>query len=51
VNQKNPPAIDKALHPLGRFTFEKEAVVTIGNAGTDGYVIADAVQLVQPEIK
>jgi hypothetical protein len=51
VNQKNPPAIDKALHPLGRFTFEKEAIVTIGNAGTDGYVIADAVQLVMPEIK
>jgi chloramphenicol O-acetyltransferase len=32
---------------IGRFRFEKgrPASVTITNAGTDGYVIADAIQL------
>jgi len=48
VNQKKDPKVDGMLHSLGRYRFEKgtPAVVTIGNEGTDGYVIVDAVQWV-----
>jgi hypothetical protein len=46
LDQKATPAIDKMLHSLGRHKFDKEAIVVISNAGTNGYVILDAVQLV-----
>jgi hypothetical protein len=47
INQRETPKIDKAFVSLGVFRFEagKEAVVTVSNEGTTGYVIADAVQL------
>ena len=47
VNQKLVPPIDKFFISLGLFTFttEKPAVITIGNAETDGFVVVDAVQL------
>jgi hypothetical protein len=45
VNQKNAPAIDKAFQPLGKFTFDKEALVIVSNDKTNGYVVVDAVQL------
>ena len=35
----------RSFAPLGKFRFGPEATVTISNANTDGYVIADAVQL------
>jgi hypothetical protein len=49
VNQKQAPAIEKIFRALGRFEFDKEAVVVISNAGTDGYVVIDAVQAVPVE--
>jgi hypothetical protein len=45
INQKVDPAIDKAFHSLGRFTFDKEAIVIVSNDRTDGYVVVDAVQI------
>jgi hypothetical protein len=46
VNQKNKPAVDAVLHPLGTFRFDagKTGYVEIGNKATDGHVIIDAVQ-------
>ena len=46
VNQKLPPPIDGSFVSLGRFEFgpDSPAVVVVTNAGSDGYVIADAVQ-------
>lgn len=51
VNEKQTPAIDKAFVSLGtfRFTADKPAVVTVTTAGTDGYVVVDAVQLLPAE--
>jgi hypothetical protein len=46
VNQKQQPTIDKLFHSLGKFQLGKDAVVTISNTNTDGYVVIDAVQLV-----
>jgi hypothetical protein len=48
VNQKQPPTIDGLFVSLGSFRFDAGAKATIGisNAGTDGHVIVDAVQLV-----
>jgi len=45
IDQKKAPAIDRRFHSLGKFAFDKEAVLTISNAGTNGYVVIDAVQL------
>lgn len=46
VNQRHAAPIDGLFVSLGVFRFDAAipAVVTIGNAGTDGYVAADAVQ-------
>jgi len=49
LDQKKAPAIDRRFHSLGKFTFDKEAVVTISNAGTNGYVVIDAVQLLSAQ--
>jgi hypothetical protein len=46
LNQKKSPTIDKLFQPLGKFEFDKQAVITIGTEDTDGYVVIDAVQLV-----
>jgi hypothetical protein len=48
VNQRQKPDLDNNLHTLGSYFFDRDkpAIVEIGTAGTDGYVIADAVQLV-----
>jgi len=47
VNQREKPPIDGLLLPLGTLDLAAGATVrvTISNAGTDGYVIADAIQL------
>ncbi len=42
-------AVEKPFSELGKFTFAEEAVVVISTEGTDGYVVADAVQLVPAE--
>ena len=44
-NEKTAPAIDKMFHSLGKFTFAKEAKITISNTNTDGHVVIDAIQL------
>lgn len=51
VNQKRVPDLDKAFVSLGvfRFTAEQGAVVTVTTENTDGYVVADAVQLLPVE--
>ena len=46
LDEKRPLAIDKLFHSVGTYRFEKEAAVVITNAGTNGYVVIDAVQLV-----
>jgi len=44
VDQRKRPDIDNAWISLGRFTFDRRARIVLSNEGTDGYVIADAVQ-------
>ncbi len=46
VNQQETPPIDGHTRSLGTFSFtpDQPATVIIGNAGTDGHVIIDAVQ-------
>jgi hypothetical protein len=39
------------FNSLGEFNFKQVAIVEISNKDTNGYVIADAVQLIQPEGK
>ncbi len=47
VNQRKPPPIDGAFVSLGFFELPANQLltVTVSNAGADGYVIADAVQI------
>lgn len=45
LNERTAPEIDKTFHSVGKFKFSREAVITISNANTDGYVVLDAVQL------
>lgn len=47
VNEKLAPKLDKHFVALGtfRFTPEQPAVILVSNAGTDGFVAVDAVQL------
>ncbi len=47
VNQRRRPPIDGAFFSLGTFSFDPrgDSAVTIETTGTDGHVIADAVQL------
>ncbi|MBS0266013.1 MAG: FAD-dependent oxidoreductase [Planctomycetes bacterium] len=44
VNQRQKPTAE-GFQDLGEFEFPKTAVVIISNAGTNGYVVVDAVQL------
>jgi len=46
LNERAAPEIDKIFHSLGKFSFNREAVIVISNDDTDGYVVIDAVQLV-----
>ncbi len=50
VNQKTERKAGESFTSLGEFEFGKEGVIEISNEGTNGYVIADAVQLL-PEKK
>lgn len=49
VNQKRKPPIDGLFLSLGEFNFspQRPAVITISNEGADGYVSADALQLLE----
>jgi hypothetical protein len=48
VNQKNPPPLLRHFVSLGEFAFEagNQGYVLVSTEGTDGHVIADAVQFV-----
>lgn len=47
LNQRQPPPLENGFASLGAFSFAPAhpAVVEISNAGTDGYVVIDCVQL------
>jgi hypothetical protein len=47
VDQRKTARIDKLFEPLGKFPFQsgKDYTVVISNAGTDGHVLVDALQL------
>ncbi len=49
INQQITPSIDGLSMSLGQFEFtaDQPAVVELTNTGTDGYVIADAVQWIE----
>ncbi len=49
IDQKKKPAVRELLHPVGTFRFEKgkAGYVEISNAGTEGYVVIDAVQWIE----
>lgn len=48
INQRLEPPIEKLFAPVGIYEFAgTKAVVEISNTDTDGYVIVDAVQLVE----
>ena len=51
VNQRTPPPIERTFLPLGTFRFiaGTEGMVTVSNEGTDGFVVADAVQFIEKE--
>lgn len=46
INQRKAPTINNRYVSLGVFEFDKAATITVSNAGTDGYVVIDAVLLV-----
>jgi hypothetical protein len=48
VDQTKPPKVDGLFHSLGKFKFKAgtEGAVVIGNKGTEGHVIVDAVRFV-----
>ena len=46
IDQRAKPPIDGVLISLGTFTLDGTSALVVGNTGTDGYVIVDAVQLV-----
>ena len=49
LNQTKNPAVNNLLEPVGTFRFEKGrgGHVEIGNKGTSGYVVIDAVQWIE----
>ena len=51
LNQRRKPALDDLFEPVGEFRFEagRRGQVEISNAGTDGYVVIDAVQWLPAE--
>lgn len=51
LNQRVPGDIDGRFERLGRYRFEKtgQSFVIVSNAGTDGVVVADAVQFIPVE--
>lgn len=51
VNQRKQPSIDRLFEPVGTYEFaaDTQYTVEITNEGTDGFVIADAVQWIAKE--
>ena len=51
VNQQKSPNIDDLFFSLGTYKFGEIGIVTISNAHTNGYVIADAVRFVSEKVE
>ena len=51
VNQRKPPSIKKCMTSLGVFALKANSAVTVtvSNEGTDGHVVADAIQMIAAE--
>ena len=47
VNERKAPDVEKVFVLLGTYEFGAKAVVEISNADTDGFVVVDAIQLVE----
>ena len=47
VNQRTPPPIGGLFLSLGTFNIDARSTVTVGNSGTNGYVVVDAIQLIR----
>ena len=46
INQRKRPPIDGMFRSLGTFALDAKSAVVVTNAGTDGYVVVDALQLI-----
>ena len=51
VNQQKSPNIDDLFFSLGTYEFGEIGIVTISNAHTNGFVIADAVRFVSEKVE
>lgn len=51
LNQRRSPKVDGLFEPVGKYQFDSgaPAVVVIGTSGANGFVVADAVQLIAVE--
>jgi hypothetical protein len=49
LDQRKKPPVQELLQPVGTFRFDagKAGYVEISNAGTDGFVVIDAVQWIE----
>ena len=47
VNERKAPDVEKVFVLLGTYEFGAKAVVEVSNADTDGFVVVDAIQLVE----
>ncbi len=47
VNERKTPEVGKVFVSIGAHDFGALALIEISNADTDGYVVVDAVQLVE----
>ena len=45
IDQRRKPPVDGLFFPLGTFLLDENSTIVVGNAGTDGYVVVDALQL------
>ncbi|MCH5375677.1 MAG: hypothetical protein JJ992_17025, partial [Planctomycetes bacterium] len=49
IDQRKKPPIEGLFFPIGTFQLDENSTLTVSNVGTDGYVVADAVQLLPVE--
>ena len=47
IDQRKKPPIRRLFRPLGTFRLDEKSSLTVSNAGTEGYVVVDAVQMVR----
>ena len=49
IDQRKKPPVEDLFFPIGKFQLDENSTLTVSNTGTDGYVVADAVQLLPLE--